>query len=427
MTIKEVQKVCFVGAGTMGCFNSLVSAIAGYDVVLYDVSEEALQKVPERHQQWAEVLIEKEAATRESVAAAISRVKCTTDPEEAARDADYLSESVLERLQLKREVHRQFDKLLPPHAIMTTNTSSLLVSDIEDAVGRGDRFAAMHFHQPSTVVDIVAGPRTSAETIDIVKRFVKSQGQVYIYLKKERAGYLHNAMYGAILGASVMLAAITEADYKEIDRAWMLNQNSLAGPFGMMDHVGLNVMVDASVTDEERDEQDQARVDAVQGFFNPYIERGDLGMKTGKGFYTYPEPEFSRPEFISGHEENKEYSDAILSSFFSTALMLVIGEFATLEEVDRCWMLIHQCEFGPFGLMDRKGLDTVLTDLDDRIKLIEAMLGEAGEAGEEQKLISEYLRGYIERGELGEKSSKGFYTHPNPEFKRPDFLIIPDS
>ena len=300
MTIKEVKKVCFVGAGTMGCFNSLVSAIAGYEVVLYDVSQENLEIIPERHQNWAAQLIEMGATTQEKVDAAKPRVSWTTDPAAAAKDADFLSESVFETLDLKRQVHQQFDKLLPSHAIMTTNTSSLLVSDIEDVVERGDKFAAMHFHQPSPVVDIVPGPRTSEETIDIVKRFVKSQDQVYIYLKKETPGYLHNSLYGALLGTSLMLVTMAEADFKEVDRAWMLNQNSGAGPFGMMDHVGLNVMVDAMANRLDGDAGTQERTDATLNFLKPFIERGDLGMKTGKGFYTYPDPEYGRSDFIKG-------------------------------------------------------------------------------------------------------------------------------
>ena len=426
MTIKEVQKVCFVGAGTMGCFNSLVSAIAGYEVVLYDVSQEILDKVAERHQNWGAVLIEMEFTNQEAVDAALTRVSCTTDAAEAAGDADYLSESVFEKLELKRQVHAQFDKLLPPHAIMTTNTSSLLVSEIGSVVERGDKFAAMHFHQPSPVVDIVGGPQTSPETIDIVKRFVKSQGQVYIYLKKERGGYLHNSLFGAYLGTSLMLATLTGADFKEIDRSWMLRQNSTGGPFATMDHVGLNVMMDAMGEGLDQESGNQDTIIAAQNYLRPYIDRGDLGSKTGKGFYTYPDPEFMQPEFLEGQEENTDYTDAILNAFCSTGMMLVIDDIATLEEVDRCWMLIHQGQLGPFAAMDLKGLDTVLQDLDERLKLYQSMLGDVPEMAENHLKITEFLKHYIDDGKLGEKTGQGFYTYPNPEYLSPKFFELPD-
>ncbi len=207
MPITEIKKVCFVGAGTMGCYNSLITAVAGYQATLYDISEQALDMVPERQLNWGQALVELGVADHKVIKDASARITRTTNPKEAARDADLLSESVFERLALKRQTHRQFDQLLAPHAIMTTNTSTLLPSKIESAVRRGDRFAAMHFHQTRPLVDIVAGPRTSPETMDIVQRFVKSQGQVCVVLKKEREGYLHNTMFGGLLGTAQVLGS----------------------------------------------------------------------------------------------------------------------------------------------------------------------------------------------------------------------------
>ena len=154
MPIKEVRKVCFAGAGTMGCYNSLIAALSGYNVALYDVSEEALEQLPERQSHWSEILIELGVADHNAVRAAAAAIIRTTDPEKAARDADFFSESVFELLDVKRRTHQQFDALLPPHAIMTTNTSTLLLSRIESAVQRDDKFAAMH-----------AGPRQGRKQI----------------------------------------------------------------------------------------------------------------------------------------------------------------------------------------------------------------------------------------------------------------------
>jgi 3-hydroxybutyryl-CoA dehydrogenase len=296
MPIAEIKKVCFVGAGTMGCYNSLITALAGYQVELYDISEQALEKAPQNQLNWSVTLMERGVADRNAIEAASAGITRTSDPEEAARDADFLSESVFERLDLKRETHRQFDKILPAHAIMTTNTSTLLLSDIESAVQRRDKFAAMHFHQPTPLVDIVAGPRTSPDTMDIVKRFVKSQGQIYVVLKKEREGYLHNAMFVGLLGTAMMLAAVLDIDFKKIDQAWMLNQNSMAGPFGMLDRVGLNLVADILGESAKKEKAASPEIiAAISDFLQPYIESGNLGVKTGRGFYEYPEPEFLNP------------------------------------------------------------------------------------------------------------------------------------
>lgn len=422
MTIDEVKKICFVGGGTMGSYNSLVSAVSGYRVVVHDVSQEALDQVPERQKEWGAVLVERGILDQDALETGLSRVFRTSVPEEAASNADFLSESVFERLESKRQTHQQFDQLLPPHAIMTTNTSTLLLSDIESAVHRGDKFAAMHFHQPTPLVDIVAGPRTSPETLDIIKRFVRSQGQIYVLLKKERSGYLHNAMFGALLGTAMILVVVAGAAIEDVDRAWMLNQDTEVGPFGLMDYVGLNVIMDVL---EEAMKRGEGIIDGAPGlndFLRPYVEKGHLGMKTGKGFYTYPDPDFQEPEFLSGKEEDKDLSRALAGSLVSEALMLVIEGYADINDVDRSWMLTHHSDRGPFGMMDRKGLDVVMQELEERAQTIESLTGNTGFAAEAAEMTSGFLGPYVEREELGEKNGKGFYTYPDPIYQRPEFL-----
>jgi len=423
MPIDEIKNVCFVGAGTMGCYNSLISSLAGYEVALFDISEQALENAPQNQLNWVLALTEREIADQKAVEAASARITRTTDPEEAARGADLLSESVLERLDLKRETHRKFEELLPPHAIMTTNTSTLLLSDIESAVKRRDKFAAMHFHQPTPLVDIVAGPRTTPETIDIIKRFVKSQGQVYVELKKEREGYLHNDMFGALLSTAIMLAVLLKVDFREVDRAWMLNQNSEVGPFVMLDYVGLNLVVDIFENKSQQEDAASPEVqEAIKGFLQHYIDSGNLGVKTGKGFYNYLEPEFMKPEFLAGLEENKDLSAPMVNSVLSSALALAAEGYADLEDVDRSWMLTHNPECGPFGTIDSIGLDVVTKDLEERAVFIEALLGNPGTVTEATKIATDFVETYIKKGNLGVKTGKGFYSYPDPAYKKPDFL-----
>ena len=297
MPIDEIRKICFVGSGTMGCFNSLVSAVAGYDVVLYDVSEETLQSVTQRHQMLGMAMIERWDMTEEKLKAGLARVRTTADAAEAAADADLLSESVFERVGLKREVHGQFDRLCPSKTIMTTNTSTLLVSQIEDVVDRGDRFAALHFHLLATLVDIVPGPRTDPKTIDVLERFARSIGQIPIIAKKENKGYLHNAMLVDWLKSGLRLVADGVVDLGDVDRSWMIVHQG-SGPFAVMDGVGLNVVFDAI-----EGEFEQTGDEALKGMLEvlrPHIERGELGVKTGKGFYAYPEPAFMQSGFLEG-------------------------------------------------------------------------------------------------------------------------------
>jgi 3-hydroxybutyryl-CoA dehydrogenase len=402
----------------MGCYNSLVSALAGYDVVLYDTNQYALEDSIQRQKAWIPRLVELNGTDEETIGAAIETIFRTADLVEATRDADLLSESVFEQTELKREVHAELEGLLPPQTIMTTNTSTLLVSELEDAVQRGDKFAAMHYHQGTPLVDLVGGPRTSDRTMDILKRFTLSQGQVFVEMKKERPGYIHNALFGGLLGSGMFLAAMGMATVEDIDRTWMISQNSEAGPFGMLDLVGLNVVRDAARASMEREGGVQDEIQRqVFGLIETMIERGDLGMKSGKGFYSYPDPAFSQPEFTAGHEPVPELEQAMIYALFSQALQLVQEEFATVEDVDRCWMLTHNPEWGPFGMIDKEGLEVVKERIEERGKLFEIF-------AEPARKIAEFLQGYIEQGYLGEKSGRGFYAYPNPAYSQPDFIIF---
>lgn len=415
MPIDEIKKVCFVGAGTMGSYNSLITAIHGYEAVLYDVSEDALEASKTRQDEWLYILVERGLFDRATVETGMRRVVRTTDPEEAARDADLLSESVFEIVEGKRETHSRFEALLPPHAIMTTNTSSLLASEIESVLENGGRFAAMHFHQPGRLVDLVAGPHTTARTIDVLKKFVRSQGQVPIVLKKEYPGYLHNAIYVRLLGTSQFVAGSGLASFEDVDRAWMANQNSEMGPFGMMDFVGLNLVADMLENATKNENSPKEAIAVMQALVRPYVERGELGLKTGKGFYTYPEPAFRQPSFMENYVENEDVSGVLLGAVFAPALILSIEGVGDPEEVDLCWMLTHNPKMGPFGMMDLRGLDVVKEEIEQRGRDMEMFAQHA-------QMISDFLTPYIKRGELGVKTGRGFYTYPDPAYQRPGFL-----
>ena len=228
---------------------------------------------------------------------ALSKISYSSELAKAVEYADLVSESVAENIELKREVHKQLDAVCPDGAILTTNTSSLLVSEIEDVVRRGDRFAAMHFHLGGSLIDIVRGPRTSAETIDILVRFARSLKQTPVVLKKEKDGYLYNTILLSMIKTAVLLVHDGYADYKDVDRAYMAATRGGVGPFGIIDSVGVNVCMD--VFDAQGKRRPTEGFTEAAEILKPYVENGDLGMKAGKGFYSYPDPEFRSPEFLA--------------------------------------------------------------------------------------------------------------------------------
>jgi 3-hydroxybutyryl-CoA dehydrogenase len=354
MPIEEIKTVCYIGAGTMGCFNSLAAAVSGYRVVLYDVDEATLEAVPERHREMAAMLVGGGYCAEEEIPGALARVTVERDLAEATRAADLVSESVFERLDVKRDIHRRLDEVCPTATILTTNSSNLQVSDMEDVVQRGDRFAALHSHLGSPLVDIVPGPRTDPEVIAVLENYVKSTGGVPLVLKKEYPGYLLNAMLGPVLGCALALVVTGVAKREAVDRAWMRKRRAAMGPFGMMDLFGLNLILD-SWEQREGDALQVSLRPRVLELLRPYVERGELGMKTGRGFYAYPEPTYQRPGFLEAGDADEALHNSLAVALVGHAILLAARDVADPADIDLAWTVGTYLDTGPFALLAEMG------------------------------------------------------------------------
>lgn len=354
MTIPEIKTVLYVGAGTMGCYNSLAAAVSGYQVVVYDVSADTLAQVPQRHQEFAAMLVGGGYCTSEAATEALTRVTVTADLKQAAADADLVSESVFERVDIKRDIHRQLDEICPPHTILTTNSSALPVSAIEDVVMRGERFAALHSHLGSPLVDIVGGPRTAPAVIDLLERYVLSTKGVPLVLKKEHPGYVLNAMLGPVMSTAMLLLINGAATVEEVDSSWMRRHQAAIGPFGMMDLFGLNLIYDSWQYRQE-DATNREQRQGVLGLLEPMLERGELGVKSGSGFYQYPQPRYQQADFLEGTSDNQPATDALLVALLGNALVVAGCDVAAPADIDRAWTAGTYLETGPFATLDQLG------------------------------------------------------------------------
>jgi len=292
--MEEVKNICIVGTGFMGTQIGLQCAIHGYRVNCHDISPEALERGRETHKTLLGKMAPGEA---EEV---LGRISYTTDLERAGGDADIAIESVPEKLDLKREIFSELDRICPEHAIIATGASVIRVSLLEDATSRPDRVLNMHFYPPiweRPVVELMGGSKTSQKTMGIAMRFARSIGLTPLVVKKEISGFLFNRIWNAIKREALFLVDGGYASFEDIDRAWMINTEMKIGPFGLMDMVGLDVIYNVSMAyyregGDERDRPPKILMDKV--------ERGELGVKTGKGFYTYPNPAFQNPEWLKG-------------------------------------------------------------------------------------------------------------------------------
>lgn len=300
MKCDDIQRILIIGSGTMGQQIGFVCALNGYDVVLHDISREMLDNGLASLKKRAQGIAAFQHGSAHSVEEALSRITLEEDAGRAARDVDLVSESIPEDPRLKAEVFARFDRLCKPETLFTTNTSSLLPSMFAQASGRPERLCALHFHDAavSRIVDVMPHPGTSPGTTEQVIRFAESIGQVPILLQREHSGYVFNNMLMSLLDSSLSLAAGGVASVQDIDRSWMGVMHTPSGPFGIMDSIGLKTVW--TITDywAQVRNDDKARRNA--GFVRSYIDQGKLGITSGCGFYSYPDPEFLKPGFITG-------------------------------------------------------------------------------------------------------------------------------
>jgi len=300
MEAKDIKKVLIIGSGTMGKHIGLQHALFGCDVTMYDIDDKVLDKALTHISKIASRLARQGYITEERAKEAVGRIKGTANIAEACKGAQLVSESVPENVALKQKVWKEFDEYLPADAVLTTNTSTLVASQFAAASGRPSRFLAWHFHLPvytANVVDVMPHEGTDPEITQLIIDFSRRINQQPIFIKKEWAHYVYNEMLTAFLSAAKKLAVYDVATIEDIDRAWMAIMNTQIGPFGIMDSVGLDTVLHITKESLNLTPDDPVIQDTVK-FLQAKVDKGELGMKTGKGFYNYPNPEYADPKFV---------------------------------------------------------------------------------------------------------------------------------
>ena len=302
MELKDIKKILILGAGTMGQQIGFTGAMHGYNVTVYDISDEildaSLKRMEKLGSSW---FVRINRITEEQLNEIMGRITVTSDAKEAARDTDIISESVPEDPKLKAKIFAQFNELCPKHTIFTTNTSLLMPSAFAEATGRPEKFAALHFHdvRTSNIVDVMPHPGTDPAVTQLVHDFAVSIGQVPIMLHKENNGYVFNAMLSNLFNTALTLVTQDVASIEDVDRSWMGITRMPMGPFGIMDQVGLKTVW--TITDYWANEMNDPQAKANANFVKQYVDRGELGAKTKKGFYSYPKPAYTQVGFLSGN------------------------------------------------------------------------------------------------------------------------------
>ena len=299
----KIDNVLALGAGVMGSQPSLYYAMHGYKVTQYDISEDALAACMEHHRSYVAPFREAfPAFTDEDIEAGLARISYSSDLEAAARDADFVTESVPEVLEIKRQIYAELDRYCPAHTIFTTNTSTMLPSAMAAATGRPGQFLAVHYALgmwESPLAEVMKHPGTDDAVFQAVVQFVESCKLVPIKLEQEQPGYIINSLLVPWLSSALSLVVNGISSYQDVDRTWMLcGQGMLMGPIGVIDKVGFEVTRNIHrlmAAAEPENPQHQKNIEYLEKHF---ISKGYMGALSGQGFYRYPDPEYLEPGFI---------------------------------------------------------------------------------------------------------------------------------
>jgi 3-hydroxybutyryl-CoA dehydrogenase len=287
MNINDVKKVAVIGAGNMGHQIAMSCAVHGFQVACTDVKEEILNKAEAFVDKYLPGRVSKGKMTQEQADTARANIRFTNSMEDAVKDADYVIEAVLEILDLKRKIFADLDKMTPPHAILATNSSFIVSSRIADATKRPEKVVNLHFFNPALVmklVEVVQGPHTSAETVEISMELCKRLEKVPVHLKKEVDGFLLNRIFRAIYHEAMWVLEMGVATVEDIDKACVYGAGHPMGPFRLNDLTGIDLSYTLGM-ESFRATGDRADLPSPS-LVEKYV-KGEYGEKTGKGWYDY--------------------------------------------------------------------------------------------------------------------------------------------
>lgn len=294
MKKEDIQQISVIGAGQMGHQIAMLCALGGYETVIQDVQESALEKAEASLRKLMDKWVSKSKLTEEQKEAAFGRLTFTPSLEQAAAHADFIIEAVVEKLDVKRELFAKLDQMAKPHAIFASNSSTIVNSLIASATNRADKVVNMHFFFPPLVMDcveVVMSEDTSKETADLTMDVCNTINRTAVLLNKEISGFIANRILGALQREAVYLYEEGYASFQDIDTICRKALNHPIGPFELMDLSGIDV---GYYVMQQRYAESGDPADKPFACIEQKVRQGDLGRKTGKGWYTYQKEEVKK-------------------------------------------------------------------------------------------------------------------------------------
>jgi len=361
------EKISVIGAGTMGHGIAQIAAMSGFQVWIYDIKEEILFNAIEKIKQSLEKF--KAKGVISDINEVLSRINKTTSLEDALKNSNYMIEAVPEILDIKLQIFKKAESIIPDAEFFGTNTSSLPISEISRELTLKEKVVGIHFFNPPQLmklVEIIKGNYTSEETLNKAVIFGKRLNKVPVIVKKDVPGFIVNRLLARLMNASCQIVENNVANIVEIDSALKYKLGFPMGVFELADYSGIDVFYLVFRAMNER------------GFlgdfcktFEKMYEEGKFGVKTGEGFYKYPGKGIYKKPDIPAEAGSKFDPWLVVSPEVGEALWLIKNDIASESDINTASML----GLGyPKGIV-QMGNEFGLTNVKDRLKKLAEITG----------------------------------------------------
>ncbi|MFX0168716.1 MAG: 3-hydroxyacyl-CoA dehydrogenase [Candidatus Hodarchaeota archaeon] len=398
MKVEDVKNVTVLGAGLMGHGITQSFAQAGFNVIMVDIKDEFVNTGLGNIKWSLGKFLEKGKISSADHDAILNRITTSIDRDAAVKHADLIVEAIPEILPLKQEVFADVETKAPKHAILATNTSSLPITDIASVTQHPEKVIGMHFFSPvvrMNIVEIIKGEKTTDDVAKVIYALTEKMGKEPVMCNKDVPGFIANGIQMFPLNFVGQLVDSGRFSPEEIDSATTMKLGLPMGTFGLLDFVGIDVVYNVLKFMTTR----------IPGMrmakcLEAKIQKGELGAKTGKGFYEHPGNRWQRPTVWSQALADKFDPQLVVVVGINRAAELVADGVASPADIDKTMKLGFNQPVGTLELADSLGIDAVV----DKLEFI---------AKEYDNFYSPhpFLKQMVKAKKLGMKTGEGFFKY----------------